>query len=217
MNVENLRIAANLGEAADLIDLQGGSLYRVAAYRRAADEVRRWRVPLRALFEARGRDGLQTIPGVGTGISSAIAEMLITGSWHMLEVLRGVPHEPPAHAHREPPLSPPVALLLDIDREYREKAAAGRLARIAPKRLNPEHEPWLPVMHAQRGDWHFTALYSNTERAHRLGQTRDWVVIYYYDGDHREAQCTVVTETHGPLAGQRVVRGRERETAKTAA
>lgn len=29
--------------------------------------------------------------------------------------------------------------------------------------------------------------------------------------DGPEAQCTVVTETNGPLRGQRVVRGRERE------
>ena len=54
-------------------------------------------------------------------------------------------------------------------------------------------------------------LFSNTARAHELGRTRDWVVIYFYDGDHHEGQCTVVTETHGPLAGKRVVRGREAE------
>ena len=48
-------------------------------------------------------------------------------------------------------------------------------------------------------------------RAHELGRTRDWVVIYYYDGEHVEAQCTVVTETRGALAGRRVVRGREEE------
>jgi putative hydrolase len=35
------------------------------------------------------------------------------------------------------------------------------------------------------------------------------VVIYFYDGDHRERQRTVVTETHGPLEGRRVVRGSE--------
>jgi hypothetical protein len=68
-------------------------------------------------------------------------------------------------------------------------------------------------MHAKRGAWHFTALFSNTARAHELGRTRDWVVIYYYDQEHVEAQCTVVTETSGPLAGLRVVRGREAECA----
>lgn len=67
------------------------------------------------------------------------------------------------------------------------------------------------MLHAERGGWHFTALYSNTARAHELGRTRDWVVIYYYDGEHVESQCTVVTETRGVLAGKRVVRGREDE------
>jgi hypothetical protein len=40
---------------------------------------------------------------------------------------------------------------------------------------------------------------------------RDWVVIYFYDGDHVERQRTVVTETRGSLVGRRVVRGREEE------
>jgi hypothetical protein len=40
---------------------------------------------------------------------------------------------------------------------------------------------------------------------------RDWVVIYYYDGDHVERHSTVVTEPRGPMAGLRVVRGREDE------
>jgi hypothetical protein len=107
--------------------------------------------------------------------------------------------------------APEVATLLDVDYEYRKKAAAGSLRTIAPKRFNPSGEAWLPVLHAQRGAWHFTALYSNTARAHELGRTRDWVVIYYYDGDHIEGQCTVVTESRGALAGKRVVRGREEE------
>ena len=106
---------------------------------------------------------------------------------------------------------PPVADILDVDSEYREKAAAGRLRTIAPKRFNPGGESWLPVMHARRGPWHFTALYSNTALAHKLGRTHDWVVIYFYDGDHVERQCTVVTEPRGPLRGHRIVRGREEQ------
>jgi len=78
--------------------------------------------------------------------------------------------------------------------------------------MNPEKEAWLPILHTQRGDRHYTALFSNTARAHRLGQTRDWVVIFQDDGGD-ERQATVVTETTGPLAGRRVVRGRERECA----
>jgi DNA polymerase (family 10) len=108
--------------------------------------------------------------------------------------------------------APPVAELLDVDREYRESAEAGRLPKIAPRRFNPGRKAWLPVLHAARGERHYTALFSNTARAHRLGRTRDWVVIYS-DGDREEHQATVVTAHAGPLAGQRVVRGREAECA----
>ncbi len=109
----------------------------------------------------------------------------------------------------DPATGPTVADVLAADVEYRSKAESGQLPTIAPKRFNPERVAWLPILHTRRGAWHFTALFSNTERAHRLGHTSDWVVVYYYDGDHREAQCTVVTETRGGLAGRRVIRGRE--------
>jgi hypothetical protein len=108
--------------------------------------------------------------------------------------------------------APPVALLLDVDREYREKAAAGELRLIAPKRFNPRGEAWLPILHTQRDEWHLTALYSNTRLAHELGRIRDWVVIYYHADALPEGQCTVVTERRGRLTGHRVVRGREAES-----
>ena len=108
---------------------------------------------------------------------------------------------------------PSVALLLEIDREYRQRAEAGELRTIAPTRFNPTNEAWLPIMETAREGWTFTALYSNTARAHELGKTRDWVVIYY-ERDGQERQNTVVTETSGPLAGKRVVRGRAEETRR---
>ena len=107
---------------------------------------------------------------------------------------------------------PSVALLLEIDRDYREKAEADELPRIAPQRNNPDGAAWLPILHSYQDDWHFTALYSNTDRAHELGRVRDWVVIYF-ERDGHEGQCTVVTEYRGPLTGKRVVRGREDEVA----
>jgi DNA polymerase (family X) len=36
-------------------------------------------------------------------------------------------------------------------------------------------------------------------------------VVIYYERDGRERQNTVVTQNSGPLAGKRVVRGREPE------
>ena len=109
---------------------------------------------------------------------------------------------------------PPIALLLDVDSEYRRKASAGDLGTIAPKRFNPEGKAWLPILHTQRGVWSFTALFSNTARAHEAGKINDWVVIYFERPGQREEQRTVVTQTQGPLAGRRVVRGRETETRR---
>jgi DNA uptake protein ComE-like DNA-binding protein len=110
--------------------------------------------------------------------------------------------------------APPVAMLLDVDEEYRKKAQAEDLEKIAPKRLNPENKAWLPILHTSRGDWTFTALYSNTAQAHRLGKTHDWVVIYYQRKGETEDQVTIVTGTSGELRGKRLVRGREGETRR---
>lgn len=108
---------------------------------------------------------------------------------------------------------PSVELLLAVDAEYRRKAEAGQLEKIAPRRFNPGNEAWLPILHTQREGWDFTALYSNTARAHELGATHDWVVIYY-ERDGTENQSTVVTENSGPLKGKRIVRGREPESRR---
>lgn len=109
---------------------------------------------------------------------------------------------------------PPVALLLDVDAEYRRKAAAGELDTIAPKRFNPQGKAWLPILHTERGVWSFTVLFSNTARAHEGGKTDDWVVVYFQREGQSEEQRTVVTQAQGALAGQRVVRGREAETRR---
>jgi hypothetical protein len=110
--------------------------------------------------------------------------------------------------------APGVGVLLDVDREYREKARAGSLARVAPRRMNPEGKAWLPVLHTRFGPWHFTALFSNTERAHELHRVFDWVVIFYSGAEGGEGQATVVTERRGSLTGERVVRGREPECGR---
>ncbi|MGD9299925.1 MAG: helix-hairpin-helix domain-containing protein [Desulfobacterales bacterium] len=105
---------------------------------------------------------------------------------------------------------PPVSTILDVDARYRRLAKAGELKTIAPRRFNPEGTSWLPIMHVEKNGWQFTALFSNTARAHDLNKTQDWVVIYF-ERDGEEDQYTVVTEPTGPLKGRRVVRGREKD------
>src|SRR3954447_18307252 len=94
---------------------------------------------------------------------------------------------------------PGVDLLLDIDREYREKGRAGLLPRIAPRRFNPEGKAWMPVLNTRYGPWHFRAQLSNSERAHELHRTYDWVLVFYTGAEGEEGEATVVTERCGVL------------------
>jgi hypothetical protein len=155
-------------------------------------------------LEMAAHDGrLAAVPGVGPkrlrGIRDALAGRL-NRRWRPLE---------------RPAEGPPVEDLLEVDRLYRERAQAGLLRRLAPRRFNPTGEAWLPVLRLRRHGRRYVALYSNTALAHRLGTTRDWVVIYC-DDDGRRSQWTVVTAKTGLCRGRRVVRGRERECADAA-
>lgn len=145
---------------------------------------------------------LQQLPGMGRRRVLAVQNALEA----LLRRNRGATSAGPAATSAHPS----VASLLEIDAAYREQALAGSLPMITPRRFNPEGAAWLPVMHAGRAGWHFTALFSNTARAHELGRTRDWVVLIY-ERDGEQGQATVVTETRGSLQGRRVVRGREEE------
>jgi hypothetical protein len=111
----------------------------------------------------------------------------------------------------DPHCHPTIEDLLSIDLEYRTKADLNQLPTIAPQRFNPTHARWLPVLHTTRDGHHFTAMFSNTARAHELGRTADWVVIFADTSD--EDRWTVVTENRGPDAGVRVVRGHARHDA----
>ena len=271
--VTNPQIAALLRETADLLEAQEANVFRVRAYRRAAETIEQSTRPMVDILEEGGPEALIEIPSIGSGIAHAIAELVATGHMRALERLRGrsdpiallttIPGLGPALAERihdqlgvgsledlelaahdgrlaavegmgprrlatvratlaarlrrhRPPaertdrMDPPVEDLLDVDREYRRKAEAGELRTIAPRRFNPDRDAWLPILHTSRGAREYTALYSNTAQAHRLGRVRDWVVVYF-DGRRGEGQATVVTEWSGPLRGRRVVRGREGE------
>jgi DNA polymerase (family 10) len=154
-------------------------------------------------LELAAHDGrLENVPGVGPRRAAAIRASL-----HAMLVRDRGRHVPGAGQGPQPS----TRLLLAIDRTYREQAAADTLPKIAPIRFNPTQEAWLPVLHCERDGWQFTAMFSNTAQAHQLNRTRDWVRIFFYDSENSEGQATVVTETHGPLAGRRVVRGREAE------
>ena len=139
---------------------------------------------------------------LGSRMRRAAASASRAGS---AEALR--PDERPAPSAGEPPIEE----LLDVDREYRERAAAGTLPRIAPWRENPGHVAWLPVLHTARGNRHYTALFSNTPRAHRRGATHDWVVLDVREPARHAREFTVITARYGALEGRRIVAGRDEE------
>jgi hypothetical protein len=97
-----------------------------------------------------------------------------------------------------------------IGQEERRDGSRLTNHEIAPRRFNPKGEAWLPVMKVERDGWEMRVLFSDTRRAHRLGRTRDWGVIYY-DRNGEHGQATVVTARSGSLEGERAVRGREAE------
>ena len=151
-------------------------------------------------LEAAAHDGrLADIAGIGKKKLAGIIDSLAARLGRV-----GTPRQSPGTDE------PPVEELLDVDREYRKKAAAGELPTIVPRRFNPRREAWLPVLHTRRQDRNYTALFSNTARAHQLERTRDWVVLFS-DGGVDERQYTVITSHWGNLIGKRIVRGREKQ------
>lgn len=201
----------------------------------------RWQQLERLRGTSEPEDLFQAVPGVGPALARRIHDALHIDTLEALELaahdgrlgeVEGIGERRAAMIRaslanilaRRPPRrmggyrgetpakpEPDIADLLAVDREYRDLSDAGKLPKIAPRRFNPQGEAWLPILHTDRGEWHFTVLFSNTARAHDLNRVFDWVVIYFHGRDQPEGQRTVVTEQRGSLAGKRVVRGREGE------
>lgn len=216
--VTNNDIAAMLGRIADLLEAKGENPFRIRSYRSAAATVSGVRQSLATVIREEGVEGLSGLKGVGEKLAGLIREYVETGSLEMVKELeRDVPADrlKKVEAQRaehvfEKAIVVPVELILEIDEEYRQKAAAGKLKKIAPRLLNPEKKAWLPILAKEHGGYKFTVMFSNTPTAHKLGKTGDWVVVYAQKGKG-ETQCTVVTESRGTLKGNRVIRGREEE------
>jgi DNA polymerase (family X) len=215
---KNREIADILNRIADYLDAKGENPFRVRSYRTAAASVSSVRQSLANLIRDEGVEALSGLKGVGEKLAGLIQEYVEKGT---VELLRDLEEEVPEEKlkavekrkseHNFPkPVQIPVAAILEIDEEYRSRAAAGKLKMIAPRLMNPEKRAWLPLMVREYKGCKFTVMFSNTATAHKLGKTDDWVVVYYEKGKG-ENQCTVVTEGRGRLKGKRVIRGREKE------
>jgi hypothetical protein len=88
-NVSNSFIAGRLDEYADILEQQQADKFRISACRRAARTLAGLDRELSDIYRSGGSQDLFELDNVGTGIASAIAQLLQTGRWSRPERLRG--------------------------------------------------------------------------------------------------------------------------------
>jgi DNA polymerase (family X) len=87
MSVKNVEIARVFLEMADLLELKGENVFKIRAYRRAAQVIEHLPEEITDLL-ARG-DDLQELPGIGEAIAKKSAELVATGKLAAYEELKG--------------------------------------------------------------------------------------------------------------------------------
>lgn len=83
--MSNPDVAATFRRLADLLEIRGEEVYKVTAYRRAAEGISQ--LP-EAVAAVRARGGLEAIPGVGKAIAQKLRDLLDTGSFKLLDEVR---------------------------------------------------------------------------------------------------------------------------------
>ena len=140
---ENRFVADKLDDVARLLDQQNASLFRVRAYREAANYLRGLSHPVGLDYRRGGKRGLDDLPTIGPSIAAVIAEILDTGTSGLLDRLRGSAN-PEQVLQTVPMIGPALARQIhdDLGIETLEalEAAAydGRLASIkgiGPRRI----------------------------------------------------------------------------------
>ncbi|MFN2237317.1 MAG: helix-hairpin-helix domain-containing protein, partial [Anaerolineales bacterium] len=129
----NKQLADTFTLIGNLLEIKGEIIYKILAYRKAADSLNELGRDVSDIWEEDGLKGLQAIPGVGKAIAEKIDELLRTGE---LEFLNRLSEQVPlslADLLEIPGLGPKkVALFwkeLDITtlEELEAAARAGRL------------------------------------------------------------------------------------------
>jgi DNA polymerase (family 10) len=80
----NRTIAIQLLEHAHDLEQRRSSLYRIRAYRRAAETILGLDRPLAEIASKSGRKSLRLLPGIGRSLSAALEKLLTTGEFRML-------------------------------------------------------------------------------------------------------------------------------------
>jgi DNA polymerase (family 10) len=74
--MDNRTLAARLASRAHALETERASLFRVRAYRRAAETILGLDVPVEMLIEQGGRDLLAELPGIGRSLSRTIEALM---------------------------------------------------------------------------------------------------------------------------------------------
>src|SRR5947209_1983236 len=82
--MDNRQIAQKLLAYAEYLEAREANLYRVRAYRRAAETILALDRPLADLVAAEGRTGLEELPGIGSHLSYTLEEIVRTGEFRVL-------------------------------------------------------------------------------------------------------------------------------------
>ena len=77
--MDNRTVARKLLDAAHLLEERHANLYRVQAYRRAAEMILGLDRPVEDLVAGEGRRGLKQLPGIGGRLSEKIEKLVRTG------------------------------------------------------------------------------------------------------------------------------------------
>jgi hypothetical protein len=87
--VDNPIVAERLDETAELLAAREVNPYRVRAYHVAAQTVRGLDRPVHEVVSRNGLNGLIELPGIGDSIGRTIERLVATGTFPLLERLRG--------------------------------------------------------------------------------------------------------------------------------
>lgn len=216
----NESIARWLRELANLAWQDDRDFSRARSLRQAADGVARWKRSLMEMYRARGRKGLEEVPGVGFAGARLIEKRLLAGDADRAvkpdgkQQRRAIENQgllpfPPDRTMAKPvrllasaPLElagfliePGVELLLDMDRRFRNQHRGA---------LRKEEDGWI-----------IQACYHTESGSDRADLRMDRVILTFTSG-HGHGSRMVVTETSGSFRGRRVVRGREDECHRLA-
>ncbi|MFN4259984.1 MAG: hypothetical protein ACK4RK_11880 [Gemmataceae bacterium] len=79
--MDNITIARRLLDHARSLDAEQVNRYRLRAYRRAAEALWTLHQPVAEIVAAKGRKGLEALPGIGSHISYIIDGLVRTGEF----------------------------------------------------------------------------------------------------------------------------------------